>query len=260
MAVLFVFVREREKLRRYAFRIGWITLALIALVRVEMIFNPLGLHFEVFDNRVSYSKIAEAAAGAPVIFDGQYTGAAKYEFYTGGWAWAQPSIHYRTSQYEMKDDDDRMAGGRVLLQVWDSVPGRRSLRLPDGKEFAWIETERFVPVRRIDVAYAPMPKEVRGGDTLHLELRLRNPYPYDYVFDGDSVSLSIVWRNRNEPTHRYVLPSVAGRLPAGGEMTSVADFVVPPLVPRTYEVGFTVANLPVTTWFNGKTTKIGVSR
>ncbi len=260
VAVLFLYVRGREKLRRYAVRIGWITLTLMALVRIEMIFNPLGLRFEVFDNRASYAKIAEAAAGAPVIFDGQYTAAAKYGFYTGGWAWAQPSIHYRTSQYEMKDDDSRMAGRRVIVQVWDSVPGRRSIRLPDGREFAWIETERFVPVRKIGVVYDPLPSQVRAGDTLRLRFRLDNPYPYDYRFDGDSVSLSIVWRNRNEPTHRYVLPSVTGLLPARGSMEAEADFVVPPLPRRVFEVGFTVADLPVTTWFNGETTRIEISK
>ena len=158
----------------------------------------------------------------------------------------------------MKDDDSRMAGERVLIQVWDSLPGRRSIELPNGREFAWIETERFVPVRRIDVVYDSLPAEARAGDTLRLRFRLDNPYPYDYRFDGDSVSLSIVWRNRNEPTHRYVLPEVTGLLPAGGSMTAEARFVVPPLAPRRFEVGFTVADLPVTTWFNGRTTGIRI--
>ncbi len=153
-----------------------------------------------------------------------------------------------------------MAGRRVIVQVWDSVPGRRSIRLPDGREFAWIETERFVPVRKIGVVYDPLPSQVRAGDTLRLRFRLDNPYPYDYRFDGDSVSLSIVWRNRNEPTHRYVLPSVTGLLPARGSMEAEADFVVPPLPRRVFEVGFTVADLPVTTWFNGETTRIEISK
>ena len=113
IAVLFAYVRGREKLRRYVVRVGVVTLVLIGLVRVEMIANPLGLKFEVFNNRESYQTIAKAADGAPVIFDGTYTGAAKYLFYTGERSYAQPSIYYRTSQYELKDDDDRMAEGRV---------------------------------------------------------------------------------------------------------------------------------------------------
>ena len=35
-----------------------------------------------------------------------------------------------------------------------------------------------------------------------------------------------------------------------------ARFVVPELPERTWQVGFTVSNLPVTTWFNGATERI----
>ena len=49
-----------------------------------MIFNPLGLRFEVFDNQESYGAITREAAGRPVIFRGSYAVAAKYRFYTGG--------------------------------------------------------------------------------------------------------------------------------------------------------------------------------
>ena len=237
-------------------RVGWVTVALVALVRIEMIFNPLGLRFEVFDNRTSYGRIAQEAAGAPVIFDGQYTAAAKYAFYTGGQAYAQPSIYYRTSQYELRDDDDRMAGGPVLIQVWDSVPGSRDVQLPNGRTFRYLRCRRFVPVRRIAVETGSLPSEVRPGDTLRLSLTLRNPYPYDYRFDGDSVKVGIVWRNLSETTRRYDLPEVQGLLPAGGTLCREARFVVPELPEHTWQVGFTVSNLPVTTWFNGPTERI----
>ncbi len=236
-------------------RVGVVTLVLGGLGRVEMVANPLGLKFEVFDNRDSYQAIAAVADGAPVIFDGTYTGAAKYLFYTGERSYAQPSIYYRTSQYELKDDDDRMAEGRVLMQVWDSVPGVHRLELANGSRFDYIVCDRFIPVRRIDITYDSLPREVQVGDTLHLKLVLYNPYPYDYRIDGDSVAVSMVWRHRSEPTHKYVLP-LTGDLPAGGVLSRELDFVVPELTPRTFQVGFTIANMPVSTWFNGKTVKI----
>ena len=254
--VLFDYARRHPRTRRYVMRAGGVTIALVALVRIEMIFNPLGVRFEVFDNRTSYGRIAQEAAGAPVIFDGQYTAAAKYAFYTGGQAYAQPSIYYRTSQYELRDDDDRMAGGPVLIQVWDSVPGSRDVQLPNGRTFRYLRCGRFVPVRRIAVETGSLPSEVRPGDTLRLSLTLRNPYPYDYRFDGDSVKVGIVWRNLSETTRRYDLPEVQGLLPAGGTLRREARFVVPELPERTWQVGFTVSNLPVTTWFNGPTERI----
>lgn len=256
IAVLYQFTQGRERLRRYIVRVGQITVVLIALVRIEMIFNPLGIKFEVFDNRTSFGRIAAAAQGRPVIFDGNYTDAAKYNFYTGGISYAQPSVYYRTSQYELKDDDSAMAGKPVVLQVWgDSIPGKQRLLLDNGKRFEYIVSEHFIPVRKIDIAFDELPAEVTPGDTLHLRLTLRNPYPYTYRIDGDSVTVSMVWRHRSEPTHRYALP-VTGVLPPHGEIQATADFVVPQLTPRTFQVGFTISNLPASTWFNGKTVKI----
>ena len=82
IALLFGFIREREKLRHYTLWVCWITLALVALTRIEMIFNPLGIKFQVFDNRETYAQLADTAQGRPIIFNGSYTAAAKYHFYT----------------------------------------------------------------------------------------------------------------------------------------------------------------------------------
>ena len=87
-------------------------------------------------------------------------------------------------------------------------------------------------------------------------MTVSNPSPYDYRFDGDSVKVGIVWRNLSETTRRYDLPEVQGLLPAGGTLRREARFVVPELPERTWQVGFTVSNLPVTTWFNGPTERI----
>ncbi len=53
-----------------------------------------------------------------------------------------------------------MAGKPAILQVWDSVPGKRRLKLSNGKRFEYIETEHLIPVRRIDVAYDALPGQV----------------------------------------------------------------------------------------------------
>ena len=68
IALLFGFIREREKLRHYTLWVCWITLALVALTRIEMIFNPLGIKFQVFDNRETYAQLADTAQGRPIIF------------------------------------------------------------------------------------------------------------------------------------------------------------------------------------------------
>lgn len=114
--VAFAYVRRHPRTRRYAMAAGGATLLLVAAVRVEMIFNPLGLRFEVFDNSESYGAIAAEAQGRPVVFRHGYAVAAKYAFYTGGEAYCQPNIRYRTHQWQFRDDDSRFAGREVLVE------------------------------------------------------------------------------------------------------------------------------------------------
>ena len=110
MWVLFDYARRHPRTRRYLMRAGGVTIVLVALVRLEMIFNPLHIRFEVFDNAASYGEIARVADGRPVVFRHGYAVAAKYRFYTGGEAYCQPNIRYRTHQWQFRDDDDRFAG------------------------------------------------------------------------------------------------------------------------------------------------------
>ena len=250
IALLFGYTRERARLRRYTVRVSWVTLALIVLVRIEMIFNPLGLHFEVFDNQTSYNQIHQIAQDRPVIFDGGYTHAAKYEFYTDGKAYARPTIYYRTSQYELKDDDRAMAGHPVIVEVADSVSGAQTLQLANGHTFTYLVDSSYRPVREILVRMSPLPSSVHPGDTLHLEFDLINPYAFDYPFGPRNTNIGFVFRRLGEPTQVFPLSNIEGVLPAHGQWHGQTDFVVPAIKPTEYQTGLTVRNSPASTWFN----------
>ncbi|MDD7039304.1 MAG: glycosyltransferase family 39 protein, partial [Alistipes senegalensis] len=160
--VLFDYARRHPRTRRYVMRAGGVTIALVALVRIEMIFNPLGVRFEVFDNRASYGAIAEAADGRPVIFRQGYAVAAKYAFYTGGEAYCQPNIRYRTHQWQFRDDDSRFTGREVLVEcpadMTDTTREVRSLTMANGRRFTWFVDRSFHPVRLVDIAVAGLPE------------------------------------------------------------------------------------------------------
>lgn len=68
--ILFYYTREyaSRKLRRYIIAVGWITISLTVLARIELIWNPLGIRFEVFDNRPSFETIADVAGEHPGDF------------------------------------------------------------------------------------------------------------------------------------------------------------------------------------------------
>lgn len=256
VAMLFGYVRRHPRTRRYVMRAGGVTLALLVLVRLEMIFNPLGIRFEVFDNPESYGAIAAEADGRPVVFRHNYAVAAKYRFYTGGEAYCQPNIRYRTHQWQFRDDDTRFAGREVLVECpapsgVDTTGRIRTIRLANGRSFTWFVDPDFRPVRRVDVSFAGLPEQTAAGDTLRLDLTLSNPYPYDIPIDG-ATRLVIIWKHGRFRVEEFPLANRL-TLPAGASVRDTVVFGIPQeLAGARFDVGFALVREGYTNWFNGK--------
>ncbi len=262
--VLFVHARRHPRTRRYLMISGGVTLLLVALVRIEMIFNPLDIRFEVFDNAESYGEIARIADGRPVIFRHGYAVAAKYRFYTGGEAYCQPNIRYRTHQWQFRDDDSRFAGHEVLIETpardaSDTTSAVHSVTLANGKRFTWLVDGHFHPVRLVDVAVTGLPSEVAPGEELHLELRLENPYDYDIRVDGDPVSLVMLWKHGRFRVEEFPVEVPCFTIRAHDDVTLPVTFRVPEQLAGTdFDAGFALRKPGYTNWFNGKPLRVGV--
>ena len=264
--VAFAYVRRHPRTRRYAMAAGGATLLLVAAVRVEMIFNPLGLRFEVFDNSESYGAIAAEAQGRPVVFRHGYAVAAKYAFYTGGEAYCQPNIRYRTHQWQFRDDDSRFAGREVLVEcpppgIADTTGRVRTVRLANGRSFPWFVDPDFRPVRKVGVTIGGMPRRVAAGDTLRLRLRFSNPYDYAIRvgMEPQGVRLSMLWKHGRFRVEEFPLED-RFTIPAGGEVSHEVIFPVPQrLSGAQFEAGFALCREGYTNWFNGKPVRTEVA-
>lgn len=254
--VLFDYARRHPRTRRYVMRAGWVVVALMALVRLEMIFNPLGLRFEVFDNKASYGAIAREADGRPVVFSGSYAVAAKYRFYTGGEAYCQPNIRYRTHQWQFRDDDSRFAGREVLVETPRREPGdtllrTQSIALANGRGFTWLTDPDFRPVRLVEATVSGLPERVAPGQELRMQVRLANPYDYDIAVGGET-ELVMLWKHGRFEVEE--LPTgVHCTIPARGEIVADVTLRVPErLAGKGYDAGFALHREGRTHWFNGK--------
>ena len=264
--VAFAYVRRHPLTRRYAMAAGGATLLLVAAVRVEMIFNPLGLRFEVFDNSESYGAIAAEAQGRPVVFRHGYAVAAKYAFYTGGEAYCQPNIRYRTHQWQFRDDDSRFVGREVLVEcpppgIADTTGRVRTVRLANGRSFTWFVDPDFRPVRKVGVTIGGMPRRVAAGDTLRLRLRFSNPYDYAIRvgMEPQGVRLSMLWKHGRFRVEEFPLED-RFTIPAGGEVSHEVIFPVPQrLSGAQFEAGFALCREGYTNWFNGKPVRTEVA-
>lgn len=264
VCVLFAYARRHPRTRRYVMRAGGVTVGLIVLVRLVMIFNPLGIRFEVFNNPESYAAIAAEADGRPVVFRYGYAVAAKYAFYTGGEAYCQPNIRYRTHQWQFRDDDSQFIGREVLVEcpdgtVSDSTRQVRTLTMANGRSFTWFVDPAFHPVRLVDIAFTGLPGRVAAGETLRLELRIRNPYPYAIRVGADDTQLVMLWKHGRFRVDEFPTGETF-TIPADSELTRGVTFtVLPQLAGETFGVGFALRREGYTNWFNGKSvpTEVG---
>ena len=264
VCVLFAYARRHPRTRRYVMRAGGVTVGLIVLVRLVMIFNPLGLRFEVFNNPESYAAIAAEADGRPVVFRYGYAVAAKYAFYTGGEAYCQPNIRYRTHQWQFRDDDSQFIGREVLVEcpdgtVSDSTRQVRTLTMANGRSFTWFVDPAFHPVRLVDIAFTGLPGRVAAGETLRLELRIRNPYPYAIRVGAGDTQLVMLWKHGRFRVDEFPTGETF-TIPADSELTRGVTFtVLPQLAGETFDVGFALRREGYTNWFNGKSvpTEVG---
>lgn len=264
VCVLFAYARRHPRTRRYVMRAGGVTVGLIVLVRLVMIFNPLGIRFEVFNNPESYAAIAAEADGRPVVFRYGYAVAAKYAFYTGGEAYCQPNIRYRTHQWQFRDDDSQFIGREVLVEcpdgtVSDSTRQVRTLTMANGRSFTWFVDPAFHPVRLVDIAFTGLPGWVAAGETLRLELRIRNPYPYAIRVGADDTQLVMLWKHGRFRVDEFPTGETF-TIPADSELTRGVTFtVLPQLAGETFDVGFALRREGYTNWFNGKSvpTEVG---
>ena len=264
VCVLFAYARRHPRTRRYVMRAGGVTVGLIVLVRLVMIFNPLGIRFEVFNNPESYAAIAAKADGRPVVFRYGYAVAAKYAFYTGGEAYCQPNIRYRTHQWQFRDDDSQFIGREVLVEcpdgtVSDSTRQVRTLAMASGRSFTWFVGPAFRPVRLVDIAFTGLPGRVAAGETLRLELRIRNPYPYAIRVGAGDTQLVMLWKHGRFRVDEFPTGETF-TIPADSELTRGVTFtVLPQLAGETFDVGFALRREGYTNWFNGKSvpTEVG---
>ena len=264
VCVLFAYARRHPRTRRYVMRAGGVTVGLIVLARLVMIFNPLGIRFEVFNNPESYAAIAAEADGRPVVFRYGYAVAAKYAFYTGGEAYCQPNIRYRTHQWQFRDDDSQFIGREVLVEcpdgtVSDSTRQVRTLTMANGRSFTWFVDPAFHPVRLVDIAFTGLPGRVAAGETLRLELRIRNPYPYAIRVGADDTQLVMLWKHGRFRVDEFPTGETF-TIPADSELTrGVTSTVLPQLAGETFDVGFALRREGYTNWFNGKSvpTEVG---
>ncbi len=265
--ILFRYAREHRRTRRYVVRFAIVTLIIMALLRVEIIFNIFGISQKqaMYGNREQYGAIYDVAQGRPVIFTGSYTTASKYIFYTEGEGYCTPSLGYRTHQWEYVDDR-AFAGREVLVEYYPTAAEREreperyhSITLPNGRQLQYYILDSYTPLKEIKIESVELlPAIVTRGEELTLRLSIENPYPEDIVSDRAAARLLIIFRNGNRQAYLY---NLGAGVVMRGESEGIYElgFTPPKSLPAgEYQVGFSVISDKMDGWFSRPPQRIEV--
>lgn len=268
--ILFNYVRESRshRLRKYILIVGWTTIVLAGIMRIEMIWNPLRIRFEIFDNKPAFEEIAKIAGERPIIFSGSYAIASKYIFYTGKPAYCQPSYSYRTSQWQLRDDDTRAIGREVIAGTLQKIRSKdrdkplksNEVALANGYKFSYTLIDDFRPVRLVEVRYdeQSLPRQVSPHDSIVCTLTLHNPYPYDITINGKDTRFYMLFAAKKV---RHAIPvDLHITLPASGDVsTAVTIEGLDKLQNNIYDTGFAIGRAPLNFWYNSARTQIEIN-
>lgn len=258
--ILWLYARKSERLRKYVMWTGLITISLVLLLRIEMVFNPIGLRYQIFNNHESYSQIKEVAGERPVIFSGRYDIPAKYMFYTGAKNVATlPSINYRISQWALWDKDTELTGETVLMEGGREPDS--TITLANGRTFAYTLVENFHPVRRINIdVTSAIPSSIHRAEVVNFSLSITNPYEYAVELSPDSIAVVFaICRKKPDAFIEVAIPQIDTTLQPGATINYDVPVVIPQEVKNGKNtIGFTIKSPVMGYWFNSKTEKLEV--
>ena len=236
VALLYDMARSNDRAFRYIRTTSIVIAALWIVVRLLVLFNPMQLKGELWNNRADNQATAQLADGRPVLFMQSYTASCKYRFYTGGQAYTLPYLYDRDSQWHYDDSDDAFKGKELLVSLNEN-PYTDTLHLPSGKQLEYLYLPNFTPLRKVWIEpLNPLCDTLDENGLMPVRLLVRNPYPYDlYSTDEDPLQITFLYRidQRHQPELNYPLTDTlhaqsdiadtvciqvpATRLPATGE-------------------------------------------
>lgn len=172
--MVFNHLLENAKSRKWMYRIGFVSLALLLYARAWMVYHPLfPLYYETHGNKQWVKELQEKAGNLPIVFENSYRRAPMYEFYSGIPAISLNNYMYRKNQYSIDGSEEQVRGKKILYVTPYREGGDITYTTLDGSVFHGFFMNNFQSYRRLQCIV-----ERPETGTIH-ELKVVNPYAFD---------------------------------------------------------------------------------
>ncbi len=187
-------IENNERATTWLYRLAWVNLGLILLVRLWLItdFLPQGWvgRNEFHGWREWAQQISERAGDRPVIFKDDYQYAAKYSFYAQKPVLSLSDATYSGSAYDFFSEDEARFQHKPALLFWKDYYGIDFENHLPSVGYTIVDSFQSFNQLKINVLESN-PSDYRLGDSVQFTVAFSNPTT-DTLFFAQDVNLNIM--------------------------------------------------------------------
>ncbi len=166
---------ENPEVRKWLYRAGWANLAILALLRVGLAYEPLfPIRFETHGNKKWVSNLQQVAGDASVVFENSYRQASMFSFYSGQPSFTLNNAHYRKNQYSIDQSEAAVQGKKVFYVPITNRETPYFFENQDGNPKYGFFIAPFRSFRKLHAGIRPDPPGTPGQTG---QFWVQNPYP-----------------------------------------------------------------------------------
>jgi hypothetical protein len=238
-------------------KVAVINIGMVLLLRIVLIVHiPLLMKNKLvksyFGNEEWALEIHKYAGDGPVLFDNSFQMPSKYNYYTNSTkGFAYNSRNYRKNQYDIWPLDNEFRNKRAyyLMSQPDLTKKLDTIRTNKGIVYGtWLDDVRMY--QRVDIVPIAIPKTLKPGVVIRLQLKISNPYP-DTITLGDN---NQKWKcfleygykadNKFVDPMAEVIANLEDVMIAPGRSVVVPATINAPKLPGKYKLEFSIRTEP----------------
>ncbi len=208
--IYFLFKIFKNNTSRY-FKIAAIGSIVLMLVARIIIALPLQTKLEFHGGKEYVEAVSEVIGDKPVAFYNSFRPSSRYEFYTGKPAFTLSSVHYRPTQYDLWNYENKYEGKEVAVVLNYKGKGCLTAELSDGETMHYYDMDPFHFYDKLKIEYPDDFTVYKQDSLVTMEIQLTNPYAWDVTLnDEEPVRIFAVFRKN---THVKYKPRVICTMP-----------------------------------------------
>ncbi len=245
----FLFQVFQKKHSRYFMMSAYVSLAILMVARVLLVL-PLNIRTEFHGVKNRMIELSKKVGDTPVLFTDTFRDPSKYMFYTGNEALCYSSVHYRPTQYDLWNYEEKLENKTVYAMLHTPNPETLLMEFDDGAKYNSMVMDNFHFKDKLKITHDFKNFEFNSGESFSGVITLSNPYQWN--IDLSDVTLKAVFQQSTRV--KGILP-VQCELPkviTPGQEINVALTFTPEIALGTYVFGFAVEELPFDPFISSK--------